>query len=76
MKKAKEYKTEYGTISLPLPLINRIKENIKGTGMHSVSAYVTFILRQILSTPQKEGEILDKETEEEIKERLRHLGYL
>jgi len=76
MKKAKGYKTEYGTISLPLPLINRIKENIKGTGMHSVSAYVTFILRQILSTPQKEGEILDKETEEEIKERLRHLGYL
>lgn len=76
MKKEKEYKTKYGTVSLPLPLINLIKKNIQGTGMQSVSAYVTFILRQILSSPPKQGDILGKKQEEEIKQRLKHLGYL
>jgi hypothetical protein len=75
MKKAKEYKTEYGTISLPMSLINRIKENIRGTGISSVSGYVSFILRQILSSP-KSDELFDKKTEEEVKERLKSLGYI
>ena len=52
MKKAKkkESKVKYGTISLPLPLIEKIQRRIKGTGMPSVSAYVSFVLRQILSS--------------------------
>ena len=74
MKKSKEYKTEYGTISLSMPLINLIKEKIKGTGISSVSAYVSFILRQILSSQQKG--ILDKKTEEDVKQRLKNLGYI
>jgi len=74
MKKPKEYKTEYGTISLSMPLINLIKEKIRGTGISSVSAYVSFILRQILSSQQKE--ILDKKTEEDVKQRLKNLGYI
>lgn len=68
---------EYGTISLPLPLINSIKEKIKGTGMHSVSAYVSFILRQILSSPDSDNiNGLNRKIEEEIKERLKKLGYI
>lgn len=70
-------KREYGTISLPLPLINSIKEKIKGTGMHSVSAYVSFILRQILSSPDSDNiNGLNRKIEEEIKERLKKLGYI
>ncbi len=84
MKKAKEYKTEYGTVSLPMPLIDLIKKNIEGTGMQSVSAYVTFILRQVLSSPAlqskssslKDGEVLDKEAEDDVKKRLEHFGYI
>lgn len=75
MKKNKKAdKNKYGTVSLPMPLIKKIKENIEGTGIHSASAYVSFILRQIFSEQNKE--ILDKETEEEIKNRLKSLGYL
>ena len=69
-------KREYGTVSLPLPLINSIKEKIKGTGIHSVSAYICFILRQILSSPDTDDKLLDKKTEEEIKNRLKKLGYI
>jgi len=70
-------KREYGTISLPMPLINTIKKKIKGTGIHSVSAYVCFVLRQILSSPDTDNvNGLDRKTEEEVKERLKRLGYI
>jgi len=75
-KKMTKLKTGYGTISLPLPLINKVKEKIKGTGMNSVSAYVSFILRQILSSPSTKKDLLAKEEEYEIRKRLKNLGYL
>ena len=70
-------KRAYGTVSLPLPLINSVKQKIEGTGIHSVSAYICFILRQILSSPDTNNpNPLDKKTEEEIKDRLKRLGYI
>ena len=76
MRKSKsKQKNKYSTVSLPMPLIEEVKRNIGGTGIHSVSEYVTFILRQIFSSPDR-GQVLDKKTEEEIKNRLKSLGYL
>ncbi|MBU3906876.1 MAG: CopG family transcriptional regulator [Nanoarchaeota archaeon] len=74
-KKRDENKVKYGTISLPLPLIDKIKEKIKGTGMPSVSSYVAFVLRQILSSSSESSEVFDKKEREEIKKRLASLGY-
>lgn len=71
-KKVNENKIDYGTVSLPLPLIEKIKDRIKGTGMPSVSSYVSFVLREILSYPSKE---FSKKEIEELKERLKRLGY-
>jgi len=68
-------KNKYGTVSLPMPLIEEVKKNIEGTGIHSVSAYVSFILRQIMSSPNDQR-VLDKKTEEQIRNRLKSLGYL
>ncbi|MDO8528979.1 MAG: CopG family transcriptional regulator [Nanoarchaeota archaeon] len=71
-KKEDENKVKYGTISLPLPLIKRIKKRIKKTGMNSVSAYVTYILREVLSR-DKDSKI--NEETEKIRLRLKNLGY-
>ncbi len=70
-KKSGDNKVEYGTISLPLPLIEKIQKRIKGTGMPSVSAYVGFVLRQVLSG---EKGFSGKEMKE-IREKLKALGY-
>lgn len=73
MKRAKkkgDNKVEYGTVSLPMPLIAKVKEQIRGTGMNSVSAYVAFVLREILSSSKK------KDESDSVRERLRRLGYL
>ena len=70
--------SKYTTISIPTPLANKIKKQIEGTGFNSLSSYVTFVLRQIVSsTDHDERERgFTKEDEEKIKERLRNLGYI
>ena len=67
---------KYGTVSLPITLIDAVNKKIEGTGMHSVSAYVSFILRQILSSGDDSGELFSDEEEAEVKRRLKNLGYL
>lgn len=70
----KEKKLKFSTVSLPAPLIEKVKRKIRGKGFHSPSAYIAFILREILAEDSKEG--FSKETEAKVKERLKSLGYL
>ncbi len=82
----------YSTISLPKPLVEKIKKRCEGTGFNSVSSYVTYVLRQLISNmEQKEPanprpanpenrtpakEAFSKDDEEKVKERLKALGYI
>ena len=68
-----ENKVGYGTISLPLPLIEKVKKRIAGTGMNSTSAYVAFVLREVLSSESRE--FYDKKEMKNVKSRLKSLGY-
>ena len=68
---------KFTTISIPTPLAEKIKKRIKGTGFTSLSSYVTYVLREVLSGIEEEqGEAFSKEDEERVKDRLRSLGYL
>ena len=76
MTEDKERK-KFTTISIPTPLAEKIKKQIKGTGFTSLSSYVTYVLREVVSGIEKEsGHTFSKEDEERVKERLRALGYL
>lgn len=73
--------TEITTISIPKTLADKIKKRMLGTGFRSVSSYVTYVLRQVISgmemdEKKKNEEAFSKEDEEKVKERLRGLGYL
>ena len=70
---------KYTTITIPTPLADKLKKRIEGTGFNSLSSYVTYILRQVISSieiEKQKKEEFSKEDEENIKERLRGLGYL
>ncbi len=71
-------KRKHTTVSIPLPLYEKIKARIKGTGFTSVSDYVTYVLREVLASLEEEEkeEVFSKEEEEKVKERLRALGYI
>ena len=76
MKDEKDDK-KYTTISIPTPLAEKIKKRIDGTGFTSLSSYVTYVLREIISSDKEENEeAFTKEDEEKVRERLRALGYL
>lgn len=73
MKKERKSRAIY----LSTELYDRIKERAETTGFGSVEEYVSFVLMEVLKE-EGEGEQLaiDAEQEEEVKKRLRALGYL
>ena len=77
MTEVKE-ENKYTTISIPTPLAGKIKKRIEGTGFNSLSSYVTYVLREVISNieDEEQDDAFSKEDEEKVKERLRALGYL
>lgn len=74
-----EHKVDYTTVSIPKILAEKIKERMKGTGFSSVSSYVTYVLRQVLSSieeEQRSKQAFTKDEEDKVKQRLRDLGYI
>ena len=64
------------TVSIPTALFKKVEQRIKGTGFNSVSSYVTYVLREIISEDEEDTEPFTKEEEETIKTKLRALGYI
>ncbi|MGD0424574.1 MAG: CopG family transcriptional regulator [Candidatus Bathyarchaeia archaeon] len=65
------------SIEIPESLYNKIEAKIKGSNFASVPEYVSFILRERLTTEQESSKSgYSKEDEEKIKARLKDLGYL
>jgi len=65
------------TIKIPRELYEKLREHIEGTGFSSVTEFIVFVMRTLVSTGKLIEE--DKLTEEEVRavrERLRRLGYL
>lgn len=60
---------------MPAELYSKIEERVKGTDFGSADEYVEFILEEVIK--EKEGEsAFSEEEEEEVKKRLKDLGYL
>lgn len=67
---------KFTTISIPMPLANKIKKRIDGTGFTSLSSYVTYVLREVISSDEEKDEAFSKNDEKRVKNKLRSLGYL
>ncbi len=73
MKVKRDKRIEFTSISIPTVLFKKIEKHIGGTGFPSVSGYVAFIIREILS----EGSNSKADYKiEMVKKRLRELGYM
>jgi Arc/MetJ-type ribon-helix-helix transcriptional regulator len=68
---------EKRALLLPARLYDQIEERVKGTEFSSVDEYVIFVMEEVLKEEGQEKEsALSDEEEEEVKKRLRDLGYL
>jgi len=68
-------KEERKTVSLPAELYGKIEQRVAGTEFQSVDEYVNFVLEEVLKEEEPET-TFSKEDEEEVKKRLKALGYL
>ena len=68
-------KEEKKTVSLPAEVYTKIEQRVAGTEFQSVDEYVNFVLEEVLREEEPET-TFSKEDEEEVKKRLKALGYL
>jgi len=65
------------TLKIPRPLYNRLSKLIEGTGFSSVTEFVVHVLRDLAASgPALDEEHLSQEEMEQLRQRLRSLGYL
>lgn len=62
------------SISLPVKIVEKIGEDIEGTSLKTVEAFIESLVMQ--KYPELNEPVYTEEEEEKIKERLRKLGYL
>jgi Arc/MetJ-type ribon-helix-helix transcriptional regulator len=74
MKTKRSVRQEFTTISLPTVLFKKVEKHIEGTGFPSVSGYVAFLLRVLLSETGRDSRA--NYESDIIKKKLRDLGYL
>jgi len=67
-------KRKYTSVSIPIELAKNVKKEIENTGFQSISDYVIYLLREVLSMKKKK-KILSKEDRKKLKEKLIALGY-
>ncbi len=65
------------TIKIPRPLYDNLSDIIEGSGFNSVTEFIVYILRDLISSRSvKKEPSLSKEEIEMVKKRLKSLGYL
>ncbi len=72
MKKEQEGRA----VLLPAKLYGRIEERVKATSFGSADEYVLFVLEEVLKEEGEAETAFSQEEEEEVKKRLKALGYL
>ena len=68
-------KREKKTVFLPTELYSKVEERVKATDFGSVDEYVEFILEEVVNEEEDE-KAFSEEEENEVKKRLKDLGYL
>jgi metal-responsive CopG/Arc/MetJ family transcriptional regulator len=65
------------TLKIPRPLYDNLSEIINESGFNSVTEFVVYILRDLISSRAAQKEpALSKDEIEAVKKRLKSLGYL
>ncbi len=74
---SKEVSMQRVTIKIPKMLYEQLKEIVNGTGFSSVTDFIVYVLRDIVSSGKiEEKGGLTKEEIELVRKRLKLLGYL
>jgi Arc/MetJ-type ribon-helix-helix transcriptional regulator len=62
------------TVSIPLPVYEKLEKRVRGSEFRSVDDYVVFVLTELLE--DESGKAMSAADEKDVKARLRSLGYM
>lgn len=68
-----------GKIEINDNILEKIRDEIKNSEFKTIEEYIGFVLEELLKEDEEElveGSSISKEQEENVKDRLRGLGYL
>jgi Arc/MetJ-type ribon-helix-helix transcriptional regulator len=64
------------TIKIPRPLYEKLKVVLDDSGYNSVTDFVVYVLRDLAASSDRSQQKISEKEIEEIKQKLRNLGYL
>ena len=67
---------DHAAVEIPERVLSRVERRVEHTDFDSTSAYVTFVLEEVLASVEADGDLDDTVDEDEVRDRLRSLGYL
>lgn len=69
---------KFQPVELPERIVDRVEDRLDRTEFDTAAEYVTFVLEEVLYRVEEETEDDDYESvdEDEVKDRLKSLGYL
>ena len=65
---------DFEDVKIPKDLVEKMDEHCKDAGFDSVSDYITYILRQVISKLEGDGDT--KEYDKDVERELKNLGYV
>lgn len=65
---------KYTTVTIPKPLFEKLEKAIAGTGFSSVSDYITYVLRELVSELNERG--ISGKSKDGVIRKLKALGYV
>ena len=64
------------TVKIPRPLYRRIQQIVDGSGFNSPTDFIVYVLRDLMGEAEERGNEFSQDEIEEVKRKLKNLGYL
>ena len=64
------------TVKIPRPLYRRLQQIVEGSGFNSPTDFIVYVLRDLMGDADGRPHELTQEELEDVKRKLKNLGYL
>lgn len=64
------------TVKIPRPLYRKIQQVVDGSGFNSPTDFIVYVLRDLMGEAEEQAPDFTQEELEDVKRKLKNLGYL
>lgn len=64
------------TVKIPRPLYRKVQQVVEGSGFNSPTDFIVYVLRDLMGEAEEQAGEFNPDELEEVKRKLKNLGYL